>query len=183
MTRTLFLYSTVDGQTRRICERMRQILAGAGQAAEMVELGDETPSLDLAAFDQIVIGASIRYGKHRPAVHRFVARHRALLESKPSAFFSVNVVARKPAKNTAETNPYVLKFLKQTGWAPTLAGVFAGRIDYPSYRFVDRQVIRFIMWMTKGPTDPRAKVEFTDWAAVERFAKQLLAPRQASEAT
>jgi menaquinone-dependent protoporphyrinogen oxidase len=35
------------------------------------------------------------------------------------------------------------------------------------------------MLMTKGPTDPTAVVEFTDWEKVERFARDVLAlPRQ-----
>jgi menaquinone-dependent protoporphyrinogen oxidase len=25
------------------------------------------------------------------------------------------------------------------------------------------------MWMTKGPTDPAATIEFTDWKQVEEF--------------
>lgn len=41
--------------------------------------------------------------------------------------------------------------------------VFAGRIDYQKYRFRDRQMIRLIMWMTKGPTDPKTNIEFTNW--------------------
>ena len=53
------------------------------------------------------------------------------------------------------------------------AGPSAGRIDYAKYRFIDRQVIRFIMWLTKGPTDPRACVEFTDWQRVDEFARRV----------
>ena len=34
-------------------------------------------------------------------------------------------------------------------------------------------MIRFIMLMTKGPTDPTAVVEFTDWQQVEAFGRQL----------
>jgi menaquinone-dependent protoporphyrinogen oxidase len=51
--------------------------------------------------------------------------------------------------------------------------VFAGKLDYPRYGFWDRQIIRFIMLLTKGPTDPRAVVEFTDWHEVERFARTV----------
>jgi menaquinone-dependent protoporphyrinogen oxidase len=67
----------------------------------------------------------------------------------------------------------VKKFSKQTDWRPALVDVFAGRIDYGRYGFVDRQVIRFIMWLTQGPTDPRACVEFTDWQRVDAFAQRL----------
>ena len=103
----------------------------------------------------------------------FVAANRQLLDSRPSAFFSVNIVARKAEKNRPETNPYVRKFLGLTAWQPTRTAVFAGRLDYPSYRLVDRQMIRLIMWITKGPTDPTATVEFTDWQRVDAFAKAI----------
>ncbi|MGI9132669.1 MAG: menaquinone-dependent protoporphyrinogen IX dehydrogenase, partial [Rhodoferax sp.] len=115
-------------------------------------------------------GASIRYGKHAPAVFDFVARQEALLQSKPSAFFTVNVVARKPLKNQPETNPYMRKFLQRVAWRPSRLGVFAGKIDYPRLGVLDRQIIRFIMWITKGPTDPRGTFEFTDWNQVDAFA-------------
>jgi len=30
------------------------------------------------------------------------------------------------------------------------------------------------MWMTKGPTDPNAVIDFTDWSQVEKFAEDLI---------
>jgi len=39
---------------------------------------------------------------------------------------------------------------------------------------MDRNIIRFIMWLTKGPTDPNTKVEFTDWQKVDEFAQQII---------
>jgi menaquinone-dependent protoporphyrinogen oxidase len=126
---------------------------------------------DLQAFDKIVVGASIRYGKHSKHVFDFIAGNRELLDSKPNAFFSVNIVARKPEKNRPETNPYLRKFLKQIAWRPQQLEVFAGKLDYPKYRFFDRLMIRFIMLITNGPTDPATVVEFTDWRQVEAFGK------------
>ena len=49
--------------------------------------------------------------------------------------------------------------------------VFAGKIDYQKYRFIDRMIIRFIMFLTKGPTDINSAVEFTNWEQVEKFGK------------
>jgi menaquinone-dependent protoporphyrinogen oxidase len=51
--------------------------------------------------------------------------------------------------------------------------VFAGDLHYQRYSAFDRNVIRFIMWLTKGPTDPQTQVEYTDWDAVERFAERF----------
>jgi menaquinone-dependent protoporphyrinogen oxidase len=152
---------------------LQQIIEARGEQLTLVPIA-EAADLDLAGFDKIVIGASIRYGKHSSLVHDFINRHQTLLESKPNAFFSVNVVARKPAKNQPHTNPYVKKFLRKIAWKPQHVAVFAGKIDYPRYSPFDRLVIRLIMWMTKGPTDPKAVVEFTDWQQVDAFGEQLV---------
>ena len=166
--KVLILYSTTDGQTRRICERLQRVIEGQGHQVTLVDV-EQRPDPDLEPYDKLVIGARIRYGKHSPRVAEFIDRHRKRLEDKPSAFFSVNIVARKPEKNRPETNPYVRKFLKQVGWRPAEAAVFAGKLDYPKYGFWDRTIIRFIMWMTRGPTDPATVVEFTDWQQVDAF--------------
>ncbi len=172
MAKILILYSTTDGHTIEICKRIRETLQERGDDVELRDRKDN-PSLEAGSFDKIVIGASIRYGKHQPLVNDFIAKNQAILEAHPNALFSVNVVARKPEKNTPETNPYLQKFLRKIDWQPQNLGVFAGKIDYPSLGFFDKQMIRLIMWITKGPTDPTLTVEFTDWDKVEEFGKMV----------
>lgn len=174
MSKILFLYSTIDGHTLKICRRLQALAEQAGHQATLASL-EESADIALAPFDKIVVGASIRYGRHRPHVAAFMRANRGIVDSKPNAFFSVNIVARKPKKNTPETNPYVRKFLQQIGWRPRQVAVFAGMLDYPRYGFWDRQIIRFIMFLTHGPTDPRSVVEFTDWKQVEAFAQRISA--------
>ena len=174
MSAILILYSTVDGHTRTICERIARALAAAGHGVALARIED-AGGIELPAYDRIVIGASIRYGRHRPSVFEFVEANRSLLERRPNAFFTVNIVARKPGKDRPETNPYLRAFLRRTRWKPQLLDVFAGRLDYPRYRPLDRLMIRFIMWLTRGPTDPAAVVEFTDWARVDAFARRVAA--------
>ncbi len=171
MAKLLIIYSTTDGHTRSICERLRDIAAAQNEVS-LVAMAEQ-PGIDIAPFDKVVIGASIRYGKHQQEVFDFVSRNQDALDGKPNAFFSVNVVARKPEKNTPETNPYLQKFLKKIDWQPKNLAVFAGKIDYPRYGFMDRTMIRFIMWMTKGPTDPTLTVEFTDWDTVDAFGRTI----------
>jgi menaquinone-dependent protoporphyrinogen oxidase len=172
MSRILIAYSTVDGFTRKICERIRESLERDGHGVTLAELG-KGADIDVAPYGKLVIGASIRYGRHRPHVYEFIERHRQALEQKPSAFFSVNVVARKAGKDTPEGNPYMKKFRRKARWAPAEQAVFAGKIDYALYGPLDRAIIRFIMWITRGPTDPRTSVEFTDWPAVDAFAQRV----------
>ena len=69
---------------------------------------------------------------------------------------------------------YIKKFLKRTSWKPNVLGVFAGKIDYPKYNFFDKQMIRLIMWITKGPTDPKRTYEFTNWNDVDEFTRRII---------
>jgi menaquinone-dependent protoporphyrinogen oxidase len=166
------LYSTTDGHTLEICERLQQRLTQRDHQVTLlpIEAGD---SIDWQHCDKLVIGARIRYGKHHPLVYAFIERHRERLQTLPSAFFSVNVVARKPGKDTVSGNPYLRKFLQKSQWQATELAVFAGKIEYRKYRFWDRHMIRLIMWLTNGPLDRDACVDFTDWAAVDVFANRI----------
>ena len=138
----------------------------------MCELNEASQD-DLNRARMILIGAAIRYGKHKPEVYDFISTHRATLDSRISGFFSVCLVARKANKNTPQTNPYYKKFLKRSGWQPDLMAVFAGKVNYPIYNWSDRLMIRLIMWITKGPTDPQTVKEFTDWQRVNDFATEI----------
>ena len=134
----------------------------------------EAKTLSLKNYQQIIIGASIRYGNYRKDLFEFIEKNLDDLNEKENAFFSVNVVARKSEKNTAESNPYVNKFLKTTKWKPKNLDVFAGVVDYPVYNFFDKFMIKLIMWITSGPTDTKARFEFTDWERVKGFAEDLI---------
>ena len=172
MAKILIAYSTVDGHTLKICRRICDLLEKDGHA---VTLGDisKGAKLDVVAYDKLIVGASIRYGRHREPVYEFVEAHRRSLEQQPSAFFSVSVVARKPGKDTPEGNPYVQHFCRRTRWIPNELGVFAGKIEYSKYGPLDRYMIRFIMWLTKGPTDLHNSFEFTNWSQVDDFARRV----------
>ena len=134
----------------------------------------EAKTLSLKNYQQIIIGASIRYGNYRKDLFEFIEKNLDDLNEKENAFFSVNVVARKSEKNTAESNPYINKFLKTTKWKPKNLDVFAGVVDYPVYNFFDKFMIKLIMWITSGPTDTKGRFEFTDWERVKGFAEDLI---------
>ena len=168
MKKSLIIYSTVDGQTKSICENISKYSTNTSVAVLPIS-GD----INLNEYKIVVIGASIRYGKYRKEVYEFINKNYEFLEAKESAFFSVNVVARKPEKNSPATNPYLIKFLNNVKWKPKKLAVFAGKIEYPKYKLIDKYAIKFIMWITKGPTDTSQSYEFTDWEKVEAFARDL----------
>ena len=106
----LIIYSSTDGQTKKICETIKENLT-SGNKFQLISL-DEALHFNLEKCEKIIIGASIRYGRHNKKVIDFIIKNKNILKLKKTAFFSVNVVARKEEKSTAETNPYILNFLK-----------------------------------------------------------------------
>ena len=172
MKKILIIYSTTDGHTKKICNYISEKLEQSFRS-KIISL-DKSENIDLTKYDLIIVGASIRYGKHKPELYSFIHRNLAQLNSIDSAFFSVNAVARKDNKSSANTNPYMLKFLKNTNWKPKNLAVFAGKIDYSKYKVLDKFMIRFIMWLTDGPTNISNVHEFTDWNRVELFCEALI---------
>tara|TARA_B100000579_G_scaffold412894_1_gene405009 strand:+ start:34 stop:561 length:528 start_codon:yes stop_codon:yes gene_type:complete len=171
MFSSLIIYSSTDGHTKTICKRIIDGLKD-GNTTRLMSLED-VKNFDISKFNKIIIGASIRYGKHAKDLYKFIEFNKNILDQKQSVFFSVNVVARKLEKNTPDTNPYIKKFLKISKWKPKKIGVFAGKVDYPNYNFFDKYIIKLIMFITSGPVDTSQSYEFTDWSKVDDFAKEL----------
>lgn len=171
MRKLLIVYSTTDGHTRKISDFLHAQLVALGHSVSVCDI-ESLPS-DMSLFDQVIVGASIRYGKHNRNVYHFIQQQQAILKQTPSAFFSVNLVARKPEKRNPQTNPYTRKFLAEIDWIPSHTVVFGGRLNYSMYKFWDKNMIRFIMWLTKGPTSPDTDQEFTDWDHVKQFASTV----------
>ena len=167
-TKVGILYSSVDGQTLKICNLIKEVLEEKGNTVQVFSIEDFQGNV--TDFDKFMIGASIRYGKHNLKIIEFINLNRKALEKIENAFFSVNLVARKPEKASPETNPYYIKFLQAINWIPKASAVFAGKLDYQKYPFTDRLMIQLIMWMTKGPTNSKTKIEYTDWDKVKEFA-------------
>lgn len=173
MTNIGIIYSTVDGQTKKICEFLAAQLKLKNKKVSLYPISDFQEQVSF--FDTLIIGASIRYGKHNELLTLFINKNREELEKINTAFFSVNLVARKSGKDRAETNPYVIKFMNTINWKPNLVDVFAGSLDYRKYGFFDRLMIKMIMKFTHGPTSTKEPIEYTDWERVSSFGEEVIA--------
>lgn len=168
----LLAYSTSDGHTKTIAQHIQRQLQQRGLICTVKPLAEVTMK-DVCAYGTLVLGASVRYGKHQKSVYRFIQKNATILQAKPNVFFSVNVVARKAGKDTAQGNPYVRRFLQRIPWKPHHVAVLAGKINYPSYGWFDKHIIRFIMHITGGPTDISACFDFTNWQAIDRLVQKI----------
>ena len=166
------IYATVDGQTLKICNYIIDLMRQKQKKAEMYSIDDFNGNI--IDYDILIIGASIRYGVHNEKISKFITNNKEALNSIKTAFFSVNLVARKPDKNLPDTNPYLVKFIDKIKWRPDVLDVFAGKLDYKSYPFWDRIMIKLIMKMTKGPTRTDKPIEYTDWNRVDAFTSKVI---------
>jgi menaquinone-dependent protoporphyrinogen oxidase len=168
-------YATRDGQSRRIAERIQARLADSAISTNPVDLATERhPSDDIRAAALVLLVASVRYGRHLSEATKFLAAYRALASPPPLVLVSVNLTARKPGKDTAQGNPYLRKLISRYGLQPALAVAIAGRLDYARYRWWDRQIIRLIMRLTGGPTDPTTCIDYASPTAVDDLAAHVV---------
>ena len=170
--KVLYLYSSREGQTKKIIGRIAEQL-GHNDAAS-INL-HENPDVNLSDYDKVLIGASIRYGHLNKKLYQFIEANQQQLSEMKAAFFCVNLTARKEdqGKDTPEGSAYIKTFLKKSPWQPTLIGVFAGALYYPRYNSFDRFMIKLIMTMTGGETDTSKEVEYTNWEKVGLFAEKF----------
>ncbi|CUX96785.1 menaquinone-dependent protoporphyrinogen IX dehydrogenase [Candidatus Doolittlea endobia] len=169
--KTLIIYLSHDGQTHKIARAIGSYFTNCCEC-DVVDLR-LAQDLDLQRYQRVIAGASIRYGHFAADLGRFIVQHLDWLHSIPSAFYAVNLTARKPDKCTPNTNAYTRKFLATTPWRPDLCAVFAGALCYPRYRWFDRVIIQMIMRMTGGETDCTKEVEYTNWEQVSAFAGEV----------
>lgn len=169
--KVLILYSSRDGQTHAIASYIANKLQDT-LSCDVINLL-QADTIDIEQYQRILIGASVRYGSFHPVLGKFVKQHAVRLNQIPSAFFTVNLTARKPEKRSPQTNTYTRKFLLSSPWQPKHCTVFAGALRYPRYRWFDRVMIRFIMKMTGGETDTSKEVEYTDWQQVDHFCEEF----------
>ena len=175
MTSVLVLYMSQGGHTARISRRICDSIVAAGGKGEMMDINEAVhEGVQWENYDVLVVGAPVLYGTYHKSVFEFIKANQAKLEAKPSSFFNVSVVARTPEKATVEGNRYMQKFLELSPWKPKDLKVIAGKVDYPSWGWLDTLMIQMIMKFTKGPTDKTAVIDYTDWADVDAYGRHLL---------
>lgn len=180
MSRILILYATTEGQTARIAERMAQALCSRGHAAQTCSAIAVGQDPRLSDYDAVIIGASIHYGHHPGYFRALLRRHRAALEARPSAFFSVSLSGGGPGAKPKAARRYVDVFLRQVGWHPAQTATFGGALQFSKYGAFKRMLMVMIVGIAGGDTDTSKDYEYTDWNAVDSFA-ETFAQRLGSE--
>jgi menaquinone-dependent protoporphyrinogen oxidase len=169
--RILIVYGTRYGQTAKIAARMRELLVRSGNDVTLVD-GEHSHGLTPRGYAGAMLGSSVIAGRHHPDVADFVRANRAVLDTLPSAFFSVSGSAgstlpavRRAARELAD------QFLEELGWRPLLVETVAGAMAFTKYPPLVRWMLKRMSRQNWGPTDTSRDHELTDWSQVERFVR------------
>ena len=182
MQPNLILYNSVNGQTEKICRNIITHMHKQGLACHLQNIHALSHHLHLAEYKSVLFGMPVRYGKHNRQMISFIKNNSSQIQQMPFGLFSVNLTARKADKNSAATNPYIIRLLQEIRLQPQLVGVMAGSLKYPEYQWIDRIMIRLIMKITGGPTDTGvACTEFTNWQQVRQFTQEYISVLKKAE--
>jgi menaquinone-dependent protoporphyrinogen oxidase len=72
-----------------------------------------------------------------------------------------------------ETQAMVDKFVRETGWQPSRVETIAGALVYSQYNIFVRHLMKLIAKREGGPTDTSQDYDYTNWDAVEKFARDF----------
>jgi menaquinone-dependent protoporphyrinogen oxidase len=171
MSRILVVFHTSEGQTRRITDRVSGVLRDLGDSVDVHEV-DSAPAPD--AYDGVIVGDSIHAQHHSKALTRYLRDHVAALNAGPAALFQVSLTSANPdEEHTATAQGLVHELLERTGFDPAMVGLFAGALVYTQYGWFKRRVMRAIVKRDVDDTDMTRDYEYTDWPAVEQFARDV----------
>jgi menaquinone-dependent protoporphyrinogen oxidase len=173
MPTILLIHASTHGHTAKIADRVADRLRACGATVALEHVGvDPAP----AAFDAVIVGASIHAGHHQREIVEWAERHRTALGLVPSALFTVCLTAADDTEESrAATRRYLDDLVEATGWTPDRSVAFAGALQYCEYDFLTRLTMRLMMHKGGHPSDTSRDYVYTDWAAVEQFARECAA--------
>jgi len=177
--RILIAYATRHGQARKVADHLARDLTLWGYPTTVVDVA-RTPAIDWEDYEAAILVASVYGGRHEKEMVAFVRRGHTALEGMPNAFLSITMSEATAEDHTAsparrrEAADAVQKvidaFVKQSGWRPQQVVPVAGALLYRQYNFFVRFIMKRITKSHQGPTDTSRDYEYTDWAALTRFA-------------
>ncbi|MDH3682890.1 MAG: protoporphyrinogen oxidase [Acidimicrobiia bacterium] len=178
-SRLLLVYHSSEGQTAKVAERIASTVAAAGVTVD-VEEADGAPGPD--GYSAVLLGDSIHMGRHSRALSRYVSDHADQLSTVPIALFQVSLTsATDDEEHSTRAHELIQELVDETGLDPDIVGFFAGSLAYTRYGWFKRRLMRRIARSEGGDVDMTVDHEYTDWDAVDDFARHTAALMASSE--
>lgn len=168
MKKIAIVYATKFGQTKKIAKYIEEKLQERGFSTQLLNV-KENSQLS-SEVEGVIYGGPVYQGKFSRQLIQWVKKNRPLLNTLPTALFTVSLnAADKRAEARAADLQLIQNFIAQSGYAPNLSDSFAGALMYRSYFWPVRLLMRRISRLAGGDTDTSKNYEYTDWARIESF--------------
>jgi len=168
----LIVYSTTEGQTKKICEYLRDEAKRSGHDVTLMNAAETY--LHPENFDAVIIGASVHAEKYQDSIKDYVQEYNKDLNNVHGAFISVSLTAASnEPESWNELEQNTEDFLNETDWHPAYIEQVAGALRYSEYNFFKKFIMRMIAQKSGGGTDTSQDYEYTDWDQVSRILKKL----------
>jgi menaquinone-dependent protoporphyrinogen oxidase len=180
MSTMLVVCHTSERQTARIAQHVAAVLRAFGDTVDVHDVaGAPLPE----AYDAVVVGDSFHTVCQSRAIGRYLRDHAMALGHLPTALFEVSLEVTPDALPAVGAEGAVQDLLHRTGFDPDVVGLFAGALVYTRYGWVQRRAADAISSRVVDEIDLRHDREYTDWQAVEQFARDVHALVQAAAIT
>lgn len=164
--KTLIVYASIEGQTRKIADHLADRLTAAGHEVANFNAMDRTAEVSVVPFDHIVLAASVHERMHPKPFEVFLSGNAEQLSTKPTLLVSVSMSAAFP-EGADEAMDYVEELSMRTGLTPNDVYCAAGAIKLAKYDYYATQVLRHVVLRDREFDATQTDHEFTDWKALD----------------
>lgn len=161
--KTLIVYATTEGQTRKIARFCADRLSQAGHAVELLPAAD-AEEIDWPRVGRAILAGSVHMGRVQEVLERFAANHAGELGTRPTLFLQVSLAAAgDDPEERADIERIASDFCARTGWRPDRTLQVAGAFRFTQYDFFRRWAMRWIAAQKGEKVRPGEDREYTDW--------------------
>jgi menaquinone-dependent protoporphyrinogen oxidase len=158
----LIVFETVEGQTRKIAERVEQQIQAAGHGVRLFNTENRFAQCTFDGCDKVVLAAPVHERRHPASFEDFVASNRDELKVRPTLLISVSLKAAFP-EGLEEAQDYLIEMEMRTGFDPDHEVLAAGAIRTASYGYFESQVVHDVVLDGRDVDLVEGMREFTDW--------------------
>ncbi len=175
MSRILVLYGTTDGHTRKVAQALGVTLGADGSRVDVINAAVAGSDLRPEDYDAVLVAASVHMRGYQREVKQWVRAHSVALNRMPTAFVSVclGILEEDPGTHR-DVHRIMHRFLNRSGWYPAATEIVAGALPYTRYGWFKKLIMRRIAAKAGADTDTSRDYEYTDWPALDRFAKDFV---------
>jgi len=158
--RVLIAYATRAGSTVEVAQRIGEVLTQQQRAVDVLPVGDVT---GLDAYDSVILGSAIRFGKLLPEALAFIEHNQEALQQKSFDVFVVCLTLMRPDE---ESYSIVSAYLDPVRALvkPAHEGLFSGVMNLSKLKWNERLLIRFLKV---------AEGDYRQWNLIENWAREL----------